>query len=232
MLSNKSLLGKLARLPLRAIRRGAVLRVLSGPLRGAKWVVGSHTHGCWLGTYERTKIREFERSLNDGDVVYDVGANVGVYSLVAARQVGRSGAVFAFEPLPRNLAFLRQHIALNSVENVTIVDAAVGSKSGSAAFEVAAHPAMGRLSHEGIQRVDVVVLDELVTARKIPPPSIMKIDVEGGEVEVLKGAEKTLTARHPVIFLATHGRSIHEQCCRILRDWGYERTPLGGDDID
>jgi hypothetical protein len=98
--------GRALRLPLRLIPRSLVVPILQGPLRGARWIVGSATHGCWLGCYERAKQQGFVRILAPGQVVYDLGANVGFYTLLAARRVGPTGEVHAFEPGAENLEFV------------------------------------------------------------------------------------------------------------------------------
>src|SRR6476646_6054029 len=87
--------GKILRLPLQLIGPNRVVRVLRGPLRGKKWIVGSAVHSCWLGMYERDKMARFAESLHMGDVVFDLGANVGLYSLLTAARVVRTGNVFA-----------------------------------------------------------------------------------------------------------------------------------------
>jgi SAM-dependent methyltransferase len=114
-ISTTSFLGRLLRLPLRLIPRRAVLPILQGPLRGKKWIVGSGNHGYWLGSYEIGKRALFVRSIPVGAVVYDLGANVGYYTLLAAMLAGAEGKVFAFEPLPRNLEYLRRHLVLNRI---------------------------------------------------------------------------------------------------------------------
>ena len=116
-LSNETRLGRLLRLPLRLLPAGAVVPILSGPLRGRRWVVGAGPHGYWLGTYEADKQRLLQTLLREGDCFFDVGANVGFFTLLASALVGRSGRVVAFEPLPQNLAFLRRHLLLNRPHN-------------------------------------------------------------------------------------------------------------------
>src|SRR5437868_8178233 len=106
-LSERSFLGRIARDALRLLPKDATVPVLQGRLRGKKWVVGSGEHGYWLGSYEAVKQKAFVAVASGKQVVYDVGANVGFYSLLAATLVTKGGRVFAFEPLPRNLFFLR-----------------------------------------------------------------------------------------------------------------------------
>src|SRR6267143_3626666 len=76
--------GKLLRLPLRLLPKQAVVPVLQGELRGTRWIVGSSTHGCWLGTYEHENQRLFASLVLASGLVYDLGANVGFYTLLAA----------------------------------------------------------------------------------------------------------------------------------------------------
>src|SRR5437899_3136746 len=86
--------GRLLRLPLALVPRSATVCVLGGSLRGARWVVGSASHGCWLGWYEADKQRAFASLVKRGDVVFDIGAHVGFYTLLASRLCGPSGHVF------------------------------------------------------------------------------------------------------------------------------------------
>ncbi|HEV8435127.1 MAG TPA: FkbM family methyltransferase, partial [Thermoanaerobaculia bacterium] len=113
-------IGRLLRLPLRLVPNGRVVRIKSGPLRGWRWITGSAPHGCWLGTYERDSQRAFMDNVHEGDVVYDIGANAGFFTLLASTLAGPRGLVFAFEPLPRNVALLERHVSLNGCENVRI----------------------------------------------------------------------------------------------------------------
>src|SRR5687767_8704385 len=115
-----SFLGRVVRFPLRLVPRDAVLRVLSGPLRGRRWIAGAATHGCWLGTYERFVQRIFVEHVRPGGVVYDVGANAGFFTLLASKLAGSSGRVYAFEPMERNLHYIRKHLQMNRVENVEV----------------------------------------------------------------------------------------------------------------
>jgi FkbM family methyltransferase len=215
-----NLLSRIARLPLRLVPRGATVPILSGRLRGWKWITGSATHGCWLGTYERETQAVFARLVRKGDVVYDIGANVGFFTLLAAKLAGRGGTVYAFEPLPHNLACLRKHIAVNHAA-VDVLPVALSSSSGVARFATATSAAMGRLADGGDLEVRTETVDELVSSGRISPPRFMKMDVEGAEHSVLTGAAATLVRHRPVILLSTHGYLVHEQCCALLRELGY-----------
>ena len=225
-ISNRSIAGRLMRLPLALIPPTLPIRVLQGPLRGYRWIAGSSNHGCWLGSYEYAKQRLFARMLHSGDAVFDVGANVGFYTLLAASRVGPDGKVVAFEPLPDNVRFIQRHLRMNRVEHVQVLQAAVGGRDGTARFERHVSNAMGRVSDGGSMDVEIVSIDSLCDARTIPAPSLMKLDVEGAELSVLEGASRTLTRSRPIIFLATHGAELHRACCEFLRRAGYTLRPV------
>jgi FkbM family methyltransferase len=213
-------LARWVRAPLRMVPKNRPLRILSGPLRGATWLPWSTTHACWLGTYERPTQRLFSRQIASGDVVFDVGANVGFYTLLASRMTGASGRVIAFEPLARNFDLLERHLSYNRAANVTVVKAAVGERTGVERFAGKDEPSMGALAAEG-DPVDVVSIDDLVAAGDVPPPQLMKIDVEGAESRVLQGAAATLARHRPAILLAAHGWAQWSECTQRLSDLGY-----------
>jgi FkbM family methyltransferase len=225
------LLGRVLRWPLRLLPPTQVVPILQGPLRGRRWIVGSATHGCWLGSYELAKQRVFTRLVVPGDVVYDVGAHVGFYTLLAAQCVGPRGQVVAFEPELRNLGYLRRHLELNRVTNVEVVEAAVAAASGWGNFRPGLSPSMGRLASAGATRVPTVALDVLVD-EGLPAPGVVKMDIEGGEAEALLGARRVLTAHHPRLLVATHGREQHQACCALLAEIGYDLRSCDGRPVD
>jgi FkbM family methyltransferase len=223
-LSSATRLGRLLRLPLRLIAADRVIRVKSGPLRGARWVAGSAVHGCWLGTYESSKARAFSDAVHQGDVVFDLGANAGYYTLIAARKVGPTGRVVAFEPVAENAASIRRHIDLNLLDNVEVIEAAVtDGASPTVTFARGENSSVGMVSTRGELTVPAVTIDAV--ARDGRAPSIMKIDIEGAEAEALAGSKLTLGAR-PTLFLATHGHEVERRCLEILQTSGYECTKV------
>jgi FkbM family methyltransferase len=221
-----SFVGRALRAPLSLIPKDAVVPIVQGPLRGKRWIVGSATHGCWLGTYEYRKQRLFAQAVLPGAVVYDVGANVGFYTLLAAERAGPAGRVYAFEPLPRNVTLLRQHLALNRVQTVDVREAAASDASGLASFDGQTGPSIGRLKAGGTLRVPTVRLDDLVFDQGLPPADVIKMDIEGGEFQALHGAQRLLRLRHPLIFLSTHGQRVHADCCALLADLSYGLTAV------
>jgi FkbM family methyltransferase len=223
-----TLVGKLLRWPLRLIPENSQVRVLQGPLRGKKWIAGSSNHGCWFGSYELSKQKAFAAALKPGHVVYDLGANVGFYSLLASVFVGPQGQVFSFEPSPRNLLLLRQHLAMNGITNCTIYEAAVTDSRGFANFDPATDWSGGHLAPASTNSftVPTVSLDELVDSGELPLPQVIKCDIEGAEYNALKGAVRTLQSATPVIFLSTHGFEIHQKCCALLTNFNYSLRSL------
>ena len=224
----QSILGRILRLPLRLIPKNWIMPIIQGQLRGKKWIVGSGEHGYWLGSYEMNKRLAFEKMIQPGFVVYDIGANVGYFTLLAAVLTGEKGQVYAFEPLPRNIEFLKKHISLNNLSNVEVIQAAVSDHSGEALFEFGASTAMGHLSPTGDLRIKMVSLDRMIANGNLFAPDVIKIDVEGAEYEVLRGAENLIETSHPILFLDTHQREAHQNTLQFLREHKYQIKILDG----
>jgi hypothetical protein len=145
------LLSQLIRLPLKFVPKGLVVPFLSGPARGLKWVTGSGTHGCWLGTYEHHRQKQLTDLLKPGDCFLDIGANVGFYSVLASRIVGAAGQVDSFEPFPRNVGYLRKHIELNRLTNVTVHPIALSEgPDRTMTFATSINPSSGHLQRDGV----------------------------------------------------------------------------------
>jgi FkbM family methyltransferase len=227
-ISYRSFLGRMIRLPLRWIPNGTVLPILQGTLSGKKWIVGAGEHGYWLGSYELRKRIAFEAEIRPNTVIYDIGANVGFYSLLAAHLTGQGGRVYAFEPLSRNVDFIRRHAALNRFENIAVYEAAVADHGGEAFFDPGISIATGHISEAGTVKVRQVCLDELLAAGEIVPPDVLKVDVEGAEFAVFKGAQKLVEKFRPLIFLDTHGRDVHDLTVQFLTGYGYNIEILDG----
>ncbi len=230
-LSHTTKLGKVARYPLKLVPPTMVMPVLTGKLRGKRWIVGSGTHGWWLGWHESEKQRAISEEVRPNTVFYDLGANVGFYSLLASMLVGH-GRVFSFEPVPRNLSYLKRHLDLNHAGNVDVQALAISDKTGVARFRVDEDFSMGHISTEGDISVQTATLDSLVQDGRILPPNYIKMDIEGAEHEALLGARECFERYKPTLFLATHGQEVHEQCCGLLKSWGYELSSIGTDDAE
>jgi FkbM family methyltransferase len=228
----ETLLGKLLRRPLKLIPREMKIPILQGRLRGKKWIAGSSTHGCWLGSYEYEQRLLFERLVREGSVVFDVGAHVGFYTLLAATLVGPRGRVYAFEPLPANIHYLKAHLSLNRISNVTVIEKAVSESAGTAMFAIESSSSMAHFAEQGEITVPTVSLDDLFLQGEVPAPDFIKIDVESAEWLVLMGAEKLLRRARPTIFLSTDVYDMHRWCCGFLESLGYHLQPISARSLD
>lgn len=142
------------------------------------------------------------RVVQPGMLAIDVGANIGFFTTVMARAVGPSGGVLAFEPDAQNVKLLRRTLRRYRLGNVVVIPSALGEYSGRAELWVNAdHPADHRMypfeGHAGGYEVDIVTLDDFMFARAdTRRVSIIKIDVQGAELHVLRGMHGMLV-RHP-----------------------------------
>lgn len=232
-ISGKSLLGKILRFPLKLLPGQTQVPIMQGRLKGKRWIVGSGNHGYWLGSYEFDKQRLFEKTITQESIVFDLGGHVGFYTLLASELVGSNGKVFVFEPVPQNLFYLKEHLRINHVKNVAVIEAAVTDKSGVSLFNEGSTSSMGHIvATNGKLQVRAVALDDLISTGEIPTPDYVKIDIEGAEAFALSGAKFMMAKSHPTIFLATHGSYIHQECCRLLRSLDYELQPIDGMNLE
>lgn len=146
----------------------------------------------WIDPYDRQGDEHFLRSyLKLGDVVIDVGANIGQLSLIAADVVGTSGHVYAFEPHPRTFKFLEGNLILNKTRNVTATRAAIGETVGTLRLSDGFQDDGNRVECRGAVVVPVQSLDSIPFSESAI--DLLKIDVEGFELFVLKGAANVLS---------------------------------------
>lgn len=156
--------------------------------------------GCGLVAAElHTRELEFLlRQVRPGDVVVDVGANVGLYTVFLAHAVGPSGHVYAFEPEPRNFDLLCQNVALNRLSQVTTVNQAVSDRTGKAVLHLSkTHGALHRMHPSRLCRqtleVDCVRLDDFFNDPR-QRVNLVKLDIEGHEYHALRGMQRVLSA--------------------------------------
>jgi Methyltransferase FkbM domain len=110
---------------------------------------------------------------------------------------------------------------MNRIRNCTVLEAAASDADGRARFEPSPQPTTAHLSDYGPATVRTVRIDSLVHSGEVPPPNVMKIDIEGAELQALRGAAQTMQAHHPAILLATHDPAVHQACLQFLRDHAY-----------
>ncbi len=220
---------------LHSLLKNKAVPVLSGPLMGWKWLPPSGNHAYWLGKHERTYVDAFASCINPGDTVFDIGAQAGYFALVASRLVGDQGRVVAFEPVAKNIDFIKAHCQLNSCHNIALLEVAVGGSSGTRIFH-SANAFMGHIAEadtatlldaEGALSVKVVTLDTLPAGYQSLRPDVMKIDTEGMEYWVLQGAKTLIEQCRPILFVATHGEINQKRTLQLLKDWHYEVLMIG-----
>ncbi|MET3580224.1 FkbM family methyltransferase [Mesorhizobium robiniae] len=158
------------------------------------------------GTYEFPIQEAIVSLLEPGNVFYDVGANIGFFSLIAARRVGSHGQVYAYEPVPRNAAAIRRSRDVNRLSTIQVFAEAVGAVTGDAELLLARHLGGATLANvstppdvNGRLSVRTTTLDDSIARYGLRPPTLVKIDVEGAEIDVLRGMTAALTAYRPKV---------------------------------
>jgi FkbM family methyltransferase len=219
--------------------RGWPLPVLRGNGRGLRLRVGESAN-VLNGGNEPTIEKALLDMLHEGDVFYDIGANIGWYSLLAARKT--LAPVVAFEPSVRNAAILQQNAATNRLA-VTTIPAAVSDVDGWATF-LDRSSLEGRLDKDDCEAqaerrakrnrprarthpVPVVTVDSFLAASEQQPPAVVKIDVEGAELGVLRGMVDTLAATRPRLLIELHGTQ--REVADFLDEHAYEHRPVESD---
>lgn len=197
--------------------------IVGGANRGRWWSLASAGSGYASGRRAGAQLRMLRALFREGDVVWDVGAHHGYVTLLAADRVGPRAQVHAFEPAARNAAMLERHLRWNRVRNTTVHRLALGARAGEVSFGgggTSKTHALGR----GEQRVPVRTGADLVRAGEAAPPDFMKIDVEGGEADVLTGMLEVLPPGARIL-VALHSAAADEECTRLLRAHDFELIP-------
>ena len=221
----------------RRYRDGSVVSIARGFAAGMKWRRHHrYVSGYWIGIYELPLQRAIARELESGNVFYDVGANAGFFSVLAASRVGPTGRVFSFEPMPENIESIREQVFVNGLDRCEVITKAVSDRSGSVSLILTDSNSTAHISEVGSPAnepgwkelvVETVSLDEFVAEH--PGPDFIKIDVEGAETEVLAGASGLLgSAQPPRLLIELHGRQKALAVESILRSFGYSLTDLSG----
>lgn len=151
----------------------------------------------------------FSRALTSGMTFFDIGANQGFYTILASKRVGPQGRVFAFEPAGSELQKLRRNLLLNRCRNVSVQPQAVCQFEGftefylclghQGAFSSICHPARDVTARKKLIQVAAITLDAFIQRLSITSVDFIKIDVEGGELEVLKGGHSVLEKLRPIV---------------------------------
>ena len=171
-----------------------------GPAAGLRFV-GGDTIGYLLGVSEPAVQGALVANLRAGAIFFDVGAHAGFHTILACRLVGPTGHVHAFEPLEANIAVLQANLGSNGMSNATVHRVALADTTGEATMAAGPRHITAALSPAGDTVVQVARADDL----QLPPPSLVKIDVEGAETRVLRGMVQILRNHGPTLIIEIHG---------------------------
>ncbi len=188
--------------------------------------------------HEGFMLGSLQRLLREGDVVYDIGANIGLYSRFMV-QVFKASRVYAFEPMPNNCAMIAENLKLGGcAEKVTIVPSAIGDQDGTTDFQVdsltsnsgalnAVTQGKASASHSQyglpatVATVRAARLDTLLETQDFRQPDVIKLDVEGAEAMALEGARHLLSQHRPRLAIELHGAAVGRRVLEILWSLNY-----------
>lgn len=213
------------------------VQVLGGPIKGMYFSMPRLERLAFgLGSYEQDIVKHLQFYIKPGDVVYDVGANAGYLTLVMAQLVGKQGQVFAFEPDPKNFLALTTNIKSNRLSHVTPVDQAVSHQCDTVRFATFDYSLVGHIMESDtptdatIIEVPSVSLDHYVYQENHPAPTFIKIDVEGGEENVLLGAQKLLQdpERKPIVLAEVREGQMWDKVSQLMQNHGYTCHVIDG----
>ena len=149
-----------------------------------------------FGVYEPSQTELIKQEVKEGDIVLDIGANIGYYTLIFAKMVGPSGKVYAFEPDPKNFLLLKKNVKINNYDNVVLINKAISDKAEKIKLyfsnnNKASHTIYGSEKDTNFVAIDSIKLDDYFKMNE-QDISFVKIDVEGAEYKVLQGMKKLL----------------------------------------
>ena len=201
--------------------------IAAGTVKGLKIILDLQSEkDFWLGTYEFDLQTAAQKYIQPGDVVYDVGANIGYISLLCSKLCGKNGKVVAFEALPANVDRLSKNVLINGLESqITVVHAAVIDSVHPVTFLTHQSGAMGKAlgsagrneKYKGRITVPGLALDAFVYEENHSPPDVIKLDIEGGEGSALAGMSRLISESKPVLLIELHGEEAARQVWSKLR---------------
>lgn len=215
-------------------------KVTAGPIKGLWLVAGKrifYSKDFWNGSYEMYTCHFIQSIVPANTVCYDIGANIGYHTLVLAKRAGSGGLVYAFEPIPEVCEVLKHNAKINDMSNIVVVNNVVSCESGTLTLvlnididqasvleDLPEQKLFAKITKNPLRKTFTctsITIDEFV-AQGNRPPSFMKIDVEGAEVDVLAGATNTLENHQPVVLCETHGKTQALGVYKILTELKYD----------
>jgi FkbM family methyltransferase len=214
-------------------RNGSTVKIKTGPIKGYKWKK-YQCHQPWMayGLYEPAFSNLLVQSLSEGMIFFDIGANAGYYTLIGAKCVRSRGRVIAFEPVPFNVDVINEQIQLNDLAAFcTVEPVAVNNANQKVQLVIPERNANSHIRELNAPHVrtggdtawvESISLDSYVEHHGIP--DVIKMDIEGAEVEALKGAEKLLASRKTLWFVSIHSETLCDEVMKIFQQSGYITT--------
>lgn len=201
--------------------------------------------------HEETTTRLFKQTVKKDDIVFDLGANIGYFTLLAAKLTGKEGRVYSFEPEPKNYNYLLKNIKLNNYDNVLATQKAVSDKNGRTKLYICEHDTGHHTinQYEGIKNykpntdnkenfieIDTVTLDDFLRDKE-KVIDVIKIDIEGAEMLALSGMNETIKQNKNIkmfieffpLLIRKMGSSPEEFVRRLLEDYGFSIFVIGQD---
>jgi FkbM family methyltransferase len=194
------------------------------------------------GIREANSVETFKQEVKEGDVVVDIGANIGYYALLEARLVGNNGKIYAIEPVRQNVELLRKNIEINGYSNIMSYELAIGDVNGVNSMYITKQrnkhtfrEVVGTRKEKyvtGKIDVEVVTLDDFLQNKLYP--NVIRMDVEGYEYQIIKGMKNTLQKKLPLkIFVEFHFHLLkqHEsiEILETLKDAGFRLADVALD---
>lgn len=213
----------------------AWVRIRRGPAKGLWLCLNPRTGGPYLqGGGEPAVQSALERHLRPGMTFYDIGANIGLFSLLAARIVGAEGTVLAFEADPEVAERLRGNVEHNHFANISVEQKAVWSETATVWFarsdpKVSPDLGLGHVVTSGLDGsipLRAVSLDDFFQTSR--PPDFLKCDVEGAEVAVFRGAQQLLKKNRPILLFEIHSEVNRHILLKEFAALGYDCESLDG----
>jgi FkbM family methyltransferase len=177
-----------------------------------------------------SEIYEKHYNIKKGQVIVDIGANIGIFAVKAAKKVGESGKIIAIEPEKRNLEFLKKNVEANNLNNVIIIPEGVWSKRTAKKLflrGMGGHSFFRR--SESYDDMNLDTLDNILKDLDIEKINFIKMDIEGAEIEALKGANTTLKKKTSLAISGYHkinGIPTYKAIISLLKKKGFSVTPV------
>lgn len=217
-------------------RNKSVITISRGPLKGLSWFVKKE-HQFWmpLGVYEGQTADWLSSNIGGDDaVLFDIGANAGYFTLLGCR---KGAKVIAFDPVQSNVEAISRNLSLNRFDNAIVEQIALSNRNGEAAFVIESNNANSHLANVDITHaksnmvqqivIPVMTLDDYCNINSLQP-TVIKLDVEGAEVDVLLGADLTIKSKKAKWIISTHGEELFLNCRKIMEAAGYKVESLAG----